>query len=239
MRTRFLQLAIALCAFAPASSVAQGPLRCFDGASRASRACFAQAVIDALHAAHIASLTPLDTVGQSQSPVSVGSAVLYQSSQQRSGMERGLEVLRPWASSPDSAVRSAALEVAQGLLELRRVSFIGDSILHDALDGLNGRTSQQAQRLADWQTSRHKAATFLMLTVIGVTYALVEADPSTPSRTRLNITAAERTALLRHLESSFGADLVADSRTGRWRTDFASAVQSLGVFLRQDWATRP
>lgn len=234
----FFPLLAALSAFPSASAQPQGAGSCGTSVATRSAFCLAISVVEALQAAHVAALTPLDTAGLSQNPVGLGSAMLYQSSRQRSGIEQALEVLRPYATSPDTAIRGPALEVAQGLLNLRQVSFAADSALRDALDGIVGSNSQQAQRVADLQSRRHESARYLILAVIGVTYALIEADPSVPQRTRLRLTSAQRDELVRRLNASFGSDLRANPATGQWRSDFAAAVQGLDVFLKQDWRTR-
>ena len=237
-RIAHLALALTLGATMPTELSAQGPLQCFGPDSPRSPACLMQTVIEALYTAHASWIVPLDTAGQGGELVSMGAAVLYQGARQRRGMEQALEMLRPYATSPDTAISRPALLVAQGILDLRQVSLQGDSIFKDAIDGAGGSVSRQAQRLADMQSNRHRAASYLVLAVVGVTHALTETDPSEPSRIRLNVSGQDRLRLLNQLKRWFGKDLEVDPRTDSWKSDFAAAAHTLSVFLDQQWRTR-
>jgi len=234
---RRLLCAILVCSLASRTATAQSAGACPN--ESAIRLCYATDVIEALSFAHTASLTRPDTIGVSGSLVGMGAALLYVSGRQRTGIEQAIRVLRPYLSVRDTIVSSNATELAQSLLELRAYSLAADSSLRATLDGRAGSPSAQAQRSADLQNRRHSAASMLVLSTIGVTYTLLEQDPSNPARTRLLIRASERDDLRARLRQRFGDALAPVLATGQYSTDFAAAAKMLGEFLSQDWTTRP
>lgn len=229
-------LAVVLLALLAAPATAQPG--CSAVGRETSGYCFTSEVIDALSFAHTAALTKPDTAGLGHNLVGLGAAMLYVSARQRTGIEHALRVLTAYGLSRDSLITEAANEISRALNALRLTSVASDSALRDVLDGKTGSPSSQAQKLADLRNRRHASASLLSLSVIAVTYTLLEQNPPDTLHQRLNIRASERQQLLNKMQDLFGENLKAASSTGQYSTDYAAAVQLLDSFLRQDWPTR-
>lgn len=211
---------------------------CAAGMATASAFCFTSDVIEALSLAHTAALTKPDTTGVQGNLVGLGSAVLYVSARQRTGIDEALGFLAKYRSSRDSLIAAAANETVRALIALRLNSLPADSLFRDALNGKQSTVGSQAQKIADLQNRRHTAAKLLLLSVIAATYPLLEPDPNDTNHERLKITVSDQEYLLKRMQSAFGEDLKPSPATGQYTTDYAAAIQALNVFLRQSWRTR-
>lgn len=205
---------------------------------RRTPACLLDAFISSMWEAHRTTLSAAPQPRTGQSAQEMVEDILYSTKERHRGYVAGLGVIAPYSENPREDVRTAAELVVQSLLALDTRDSLAADLMKQALDGTVSLTpSEQADRQAEFRSSRRVAAEGLIAAAGAVVMGIAQTDPATGRLACRRLTTRQVRERLDEIARLFGRDLAAGA-DGRFTTDFAVAIKMLRDSLR-DPAWKP